>query len=350
MAEIGLLHPIVLTPSLKLIAGHRRLEAARKLGWKEIPAHIIDLGEIARGEFAENALRKDFTPSEAVAIAAALEKVERRKAKARQGTRSDLPRHSGKLPASSKGDTRDKVAATLGMSGRTYERARAVVEAARREPAKYADLKEQMDRTGRVNGVHRRLVIRRKAEEIAREPPPLPGGPFRVIVADPPWPYDTRAGDPTQRGACDYPPMPLEQIRALDIGALAHPDSILWLWTTNAHLPEAFEVLKAWGFTYKTMLTWVKGRMGCGDLLRGRTEHCLLAVRGKPTVTLTNETTVILAQARQHSRKPEEFYRLVESLCPGSKTELFARQERPAWQAHGDQTALFNGRSKVEGN
>jgi DNA adenine methylase len=341
MDAIGLLHPIVVTPASELIAGRRRLEAARRLGWPEIPVRVIDLAEIVRGEFAENAHRKDFTPSEAVAIGLALEALEREQARERQGTRTDLPGPSGKFPEGSRGQTRDKVASAVGMSGRTYERARAIVEAARQEPDKYADLQKHMDRTGKVNGVHRRLVSRRQAEQIAQEPPPPPAGTFRVLVADPPWPYDKRPGDPTQRGACDYPPMTLEDIRALPVGAIAHADSVLWLWTTNAHLPDAFDVLRAWGFTHKTLLTWVKDRMGCGDWLRGQTEHCLLAVRGQPTVTLTNETTVIHADAREHSRKPEDFYTLVESLCPGSKVELFARCRRPGWTAHGDQVGQF---------
>jgi N6-adenosine-specific RNA methylase IME4 len=346
IAELGLLHPVVINPDNELIAGHRRLEAVRRLGWAEVAVRVIDLAEIVRGEHAENAHRKDFTPSEAVAIGQALEALERQHAKERQ--LASLKR-GAKIPVvesyhdGDNGRSRDKVAREVGMSGRTYERAKAVVEAAERQPEKYASLQEHMDRTGKVNGVYRRLKVREKAEEIAREPPPLPAGPFRVIVTDPPWPYDKRRGDPSHRGTCDYPPMTLEEIRALPVGAIAHADSILWLWTTNAHLPEAFQVLKAWGFAYKTTLTWTKRRMGCGEWLRGKTEHCLLAVRGQPTVTLTNQSTVIQADTREHSRKPEEFYRLVESLCPGSKLELFARQQRPGWQAHGDQTGLFQG-------
>src|SRR5262249_57751182 len=96
------------------------------------------------------------------------------------------------------------------------------------------------------------------------------------------------------------------------VGALAHADRVLWLWATNAHLPVAFELVRAAGFTHKTVLTWVKDRMGVGDWLRGQTEHCLLAVRGRPVVTLTDQATVLQAPAREHSRKPEAFYRLVE--------------------------------------
>ena len=132
-----------------------------------------------------------------------------------------------------------------------------------------------MDRTGRVNGVYKMLKNAQKAEAIRLEPPPLPGnGPYRVIVADPPWMYDKRSADPSHRATPPYPAMSLADICALTVASIAHDDCILWLWTTNAFLPVAFDVLKAWGFEYKTTLTWVKQKMGIGDWLRGQTEHC----------------------------------------------------------------------------
>jgi hypothetical protein len=84
-------------------------------------------------------------------------------------------------------------------------------------------------------------------------------------------------------------------------------------------------------------------RKGTGEWLRGQTEHCLLAARGKPVFIHGSYTTVLRASRREHSRKPDEFYTLVEDTCPGSRLELFARQARAGWQAFGDQTALFSG-------
>ena len=133
----------------------------------------------------------------------------------------------------------------------------------------------------------------------------------------------------------DYPTMPVDEIRKLNVPALADQDCILWLWTTNSHMADALELVRHWGFRQKTILTWVKDRMGVGEWLRGQTEHCILAVRGRPVKTLTNQTTVLHAPRGRHSEKPEEFYRLVESLCPGSKLELFARKRRKGWVTHG---------------
>ena len=196
----------------------------------------------------------------------------------------------------------------------------------------------EMDRTRKVSGAHKKLAIRKAVEQIAAEPPPLPKGPFRVIVADPPWRYEKRPDDPSHRGSCPYPTMTVEEIAAMPIEGLATKDAVLWLWVTNAFLPVVWPIVEAWGFTYKTMLTWGKQKMGTGDWLRGKTEHCLMCVRGKPTINLTNQTTLLLAAALAHSAKPNEFYALVEVLCPGSKLELFQRAPRKNWIGHGNES------------
>jgi ParB-like chromosome segregation protein Spo0J len=122
IAAVGLMHPIVIEPNGTLIAGQRRLEACKLLGWTEIPVTVVALDNIVRGEFAENTARKDFTLSEAVAIKHALEPIERAEAKKRQGERTD--KHLGKLPTSSKGRAGDKAAKATGMARRTLEKPR----------------------------------------------------------------------------------------------------------------------------------------------------------------------------------------------------------------------------------
>jgi N6-adenosine-specific RNA methylase IME4 len=338
IGDIGLLHPIVITPDATLIAGARRLEACKRLGWTHIPVTVVGLDNIVRGEFAENNVRKDFTLSEAVAIKRALEPIERAAATERQGARTD--KHPEKFSTGSSGRALDNVAKVVGKHRTTIAKAEAIVEAAEAEPQKFGHLLTAMDRTGRVNGVYRRLKNAKQAAEIRKEPPPLPGnGPYRVIVADPPWPYEKRDEDPSRRGVRPYPTMSIKQICGIDVASLAHDDCILWLWTTNHHPREAFEVIDAWGFEQKTILTWAKDRMGYGDWLRGQSEHCLMAVRGKPTVTLTNQTTLLHAPVGEHSVKPVEFYELVESLCPAPRyADLFSRyQHNERWDCHGDE-------------
>jgi N6-adenosine-specific RNA methylase IME4 len=210
------------------------------------------------------------------------------------------------------------------------------------DPAKFGPLKDDMDRTGRVDGSYRRLKVMRQAATIRAEPPPLPNrGPYRVIVADPPWPCENRNEDPSHQGAMPYPSMSIAEICATDVASIAAPDCVLWLWTVNFHMRRAFTVLDAWGFQEKTILSWGKDRAGMGDWLRGQTEHCLMAVRGQPIVEIKNHSTLLLASIRAHSQKPDQFYALVESLCPAPRyAYLFARHfDRDNWDAHGDEVS-----------
>ena len=180
VGELGLLQPIVIRPDGRLIAGERRVHAAKLLGWTAIPVTVVDLDAVVEGEFAENAHRKDFLPSEIDAIRRTLESQEREAARQRMSDGAKGVETFHTLP----GKTRDKIGAFASVSGRTVEKIAAVVEAAKAEPEKYGKLLADMDRTGRVNGVHRRLKIGQQAERICAEPPPLPGnGPYRCIVS-----------------------------------------------------------------------------------------------------------------------------------------------------------------------
>lgn len=348
--KIGLLHPIVILADKTLVVGERRLAAFKKLKRSTIPANVAnnlqEMELLLAAECEENTCRKDFTPEEAVIIGERIEAIAREQArKAQEEGRKNgggdkrsgkaKEERSGKSFTKAKRDNSKRAsavaAAAVGMSHVTYEKAKEVVEEARKNPETAGVLLEEMNRTGKVSGAAKKLKVQKQAEAIASEPPPLPTGPFRVIVVDPPWKYDNRADDASHRASNPYPSMSIEEIKGMDIGSIAHADSVLWMWTTNSHIPESFAIVEAWGFTYKTILTWVKDRMGTGDWLRGKTEHCLLCVKGKPTIKLTNQTTAISGPMREHSRKPEEFYELVEELCPGAKMGDSAQKE---WALH----------------
>jgi N6-adenosine-specific RNA methylase IME4/ParB-like chromosome segregation protein Spo0J len=348
--RIGLLHPIVVTPDNKLVVGRRRLEAYKLLQRAEIPVNIAtnlnDLTLLLEAERDENTARKAYTPEEAVHLGLRIEEVAKTLTKEAQRAggkeqggdkRSAHAKNNqggGNSPKPKRDDskrTTGQAALAVGLDRRTYEKAKVVVATGDRQ------LIAEMNRTGKVDGAYRKHVVQQKAAAIAAEPPPLPEGPFRVIVCDPPWPYDTRIDDLSHRGSLPYPSMSLAEITALRVAERAHQDCILWLWTTNAFLREAFDIAEAWGFTYKTTLTWAKNKMGLGDWLRGKTEHCLLCVRGQPVRQLTNQTTLLTADAGKHSAKPAAFYEMVEALCPGSKLEMFQRRARAGWTGHGDE-------------
>jgi N6-adenosine-specific RNA methylase IME4 len=335
--QLGLLHPIVVTPDGELIAGERRLEAFRLLGRSEIPAHVLDLENIVSGQQAENIDRKDFTPEERVSIG---EKIEMLLGN-RRGERTDLDGQPPQNFVEVKGqETRSIAARKAGFKNpETYRQAKVVRDAARDEPERFGKALDDMNRTGRVHGPFKRVKIAKQSAEIRREPPPLPGGgPYRVIVVDPPWPYDKRDEDPSHRAVHPYPTMSIAQIASLRVADVAHENCILWLWTTNFHMQEAFGIAETWGFQHKTILTWFKDKFGFGAWLRCQTEHAIFATCGRPTVQLTNESTALFAQVRAHSEKPDEFYALVERLCPAPRyCELFSRRGRPNWDGHGDE-------------
>jgi len=155
---------------------------------------------------------------------------------------------------------------------------------------------------------------------------------YKTIMADPPW-------DVQQKGALGairhYDLMKLDQIKAMPIKDLAAEDSHCWLWVTNATLRAGFDVLEAWGFTPRSVFTWIKPRMGLGVYLRNATEHVLLGTRGKAPVLFKAQPNWLFAPLQDHSHKPEEQYAIIERVSPGPYLELFARRTQPKWNAWG---------------
>jgi N6-adenosine-specific RNA methylase IME4 len=286
-----------------------------------------------RIEIEENSLRKDLTQSELAQLQERVLSLVRQQSKQEQknGPRCTSGKDFHEVKQEPERAT-EAVGRLFGESGKQVHKRLEVFKAAKVSPEQFGKLKEDMDRTGLVNGPFKRLKIMRQVAAIRAAPPSLPGrGPYRVIVADPPWPYEN---DKKQ-----YPQMSIEQICALGVRGIAHQDCLLWLWTTNHHMREAFTVLDAWGFKQKTILTWAKDKIGMGDWLRGQTEHCLMAVRGKPVVELTNQPTILFAKRRKNSQKPVEFYDFVEKLCPAPRyAYLFSRyRHNENWDCHGDE-------------
>jgi N6-adenosine-specific RNA methylase IME4 len=176
----------------------------------------------------------------------------------------------------------------------------------------------------------------------------LPAEHYGTILADPPWRFTNRSGKmaPEHRRLHRYRTMSLEEIVELPVARIAQPRSHLYLWVPNALLPEGLEVMKRWGFTYKTHLVWYKVRKdggpdgrGVGFYFRNVTEVCLFGVRGSLRTAPPGRRQVNLLASRKgpHSFKPEELYPLIEACSYGPYIELFARQARRGWTAWGDE-------------
>ena len=172
---------------------------------------------------------------------------------------------------------------------------------------------------------------------------------FSCILADPPWQFTNRTGKmaPEHKRLSRYGTMDLEAICALPVARVAAPTSHLYLWVPNALLPEGLRVMKAWGFTYKSNIVWHKLRRdggsdgrGVGFYFRNVTELVLFGVRGKNARTLQpgrTQVNYLGTRKREHSRKPDEFYGIVEACSPGPRLEMFARGARPGWTVWGNQ-------------
>lgn len=185
--------------------------------------------------------------------------------------------------------------------------------------------------------IDREIEIKEQKEGIEKGTLELPEGVFEVIVIDPPWKYhDDKVYDADGfRGTTNYPTLTLEEIGNIKLPSA--DNCVLWLWTTHRFMRYSFELLDKWGFEEKAILTWCKNKMGIGRWLRSKSEFCIMAVKGKPLIHLTNQTTVLNADIGKHSEKPQEFYDLVDKLCIGRKLDYFARKKRQGWDVYGDE-------------
>jgi N6-adenosine-specific RNA methylase IME4 len=179
---------------------------------------------------------------------------------------------------------------------------------------------------------------------------------YQVIYADPPWTFATYSHKGKGRNAeAYYDCMSLPDIKTMPVGDWAARDCVLLLWTTDPLLPTAFEVIAAWGFTYKTVgFYWAKLNKhaaasvytdrdfftGLGFWTRANPEICLLATRGHPKRRRADVKKLIVSPRREHSRKPDEAYERIEALCEGPYLELFARSARPGWDRWGAESDL----------
>jgi len=182
------------------------------------------------------------------------------------------------------------------------------------------------------------------------EPPPLPyiDGGFSTILADPPWRFANRTGKvaPEHRRLDRYSTLDLDSICEVDVASVAAKNAHLYLWVPNAMLPDGLRVMESWGFRYISNIIWAKRRIdggpdgrGVGFYFRNVTEIILFGVRGsmRTLPPARSQVNIIESRKREHSRKPDEQYELIESCSPGPFLELFARHPRQGWTAWGDE-------------
>lgn len=181
----------------------------------------------------------------------------------------------------------------------------------------------------------------------------LKGHSFSTVLADPPWQFQNRTGKmaPEHKRLSRYSTLTLQDIKDIPVASVVKDTAHLYLWVPNALLAEGLAVMSAWGFSYKTNIIWYKvrkdggpDRRGVGFYFRNVTEMILFGVRGKHARTLERgriQENIISSQKREHSRKPDEQYEIIEACSPGPFLELFARGNRPNWHCWGNQAEEY---------
>ncbi len=188
--------------------------------------------------------------------------------------------------------------------------------------------------------------IRKQLESIKERGVNQPDGLFDVIVIDPPWGYVRQAGHGSfdangRRCTNPYPEMTQDELKAIELPAA--DNCVLFLWTTHKFIWDAKELLDHWHFDYRCMLVWNKQKLGTGNLIRMQCEFCLVALKGKPIFKDVHNVRDLIEEARrEHSRKPDAFYQLVDELCAGRKLDYFSRQHREGWSTYGNDTDKFS--------
>jgi N6-adenosine-specific RNA methylase IME4 len=203
----------------------------------------------------------------------------------------------------------------------------------------YQEIKKDEKKAERIQ------LIEKQIEEIEQGNLPELNGLFDVVSVDPPWPYEGENKKVTsfdslgRRVANPYPEMNISEIKEINLPLMK--DAIVLLWTTHKFLPDSFEILKTWGLEYKATLVWNKEKIGMGAWFRMQCEFCLVGIKGKPYWNNTTFRDILIEPRREHSRKPDSFFKMIEEITLGRRLEYFSREKRSGWEVFGNDINKF---------
>lgn len=333
------LQQTIITYNGKILDGRNRYKACKELG---IEPNFEEYKGDKPLEFviSLNLKRRHLNEGQKAVISLDILPMFQEEAKKRQATHKEGDVYLTPLMEEAKGESAEQVGKILGV-GKSYiyeakkikESNPELLEVIRRGEKTLTEVKSDL----KIE--KRKAYIAEQREGIKNGTIEMPKGTYEVIVIDPPWMYgqvDNYSPDYYMgRVANPYPEMTIEEIKNLKIPS--SENCVLWLWTTHKYIFDCREILNSWGFRDVSILTWVKDRMGVGKWLRSQTEYCIMAIKGKPIINLTNQTTVLIAKNIRHSQKPKEFYEMVDNLCVGRKLDYFSRDKKNGWDNYGVQ-------------
>ena len=331
----GQLEPIWLHPDGRIIDGRNRHRACLDIGIMPQFRTWDGSGSLVSFVVSLNLHRRHLTSSQRAAVA--LDILPMLEDEARERMTSGVNQYSPVEiipPPSEQGKARDQAASIVGTNGRYVSDAKVIKE-------KSPDLFEQVKAGEMTIPQAKREIVKQERAEV----PPLPtAGKYRVIYADPPWKYgnDGIIGDTDHYGHVGrhYPSMTIDELCELPIRDLAENDAVLFLWVTSPLLEDAFSLIKAWGFKYKTSFVWDKVGHNFGHYNSVRHELLLVCTRGSCTPDNLHlyDSVQSIPKSDIHSEKPEQFREIIDSLYTlGNKIELFARVAIDGWEAWGNE-------------
>ena len=376
--QLGLINSITINSNNVLIAGNHRLEAFKLLGKDEIEVNVLDLNNLLAelAEIDENLIRNElhwtdsdkqiarrkviylelypetkngamnrykknvetdnlsFSKTTANITSQSERTVERAVKRGNEITEQeaevlktiDAPKSYGDILIKQTTETRAKVIDALKVESKPVE---IIIQ----------DIKKEEKKAVRIE------LIEQQIEDIEQGLLPELKGLFDVVSVDPPWPYEEQNKNVTsfdavgRRVANPYPEISIEQIKKIEMPLMN--DSVVLLWTTHKFLPAAFEILKEWNLEYKATLVWNKEKMGMGAWFRMQCEFCLVGIKGKPYWNNTTFRDILNEPRREHSRKPDSFFEMIEQITLGRRLEYFSREKRNGWEVFGNDINKF---------
>jgi len=347
----GLIYPLIINTEKVVLDGHQRLKICKEHSIEEIKTEERTFEDgLEEKEFVIscNLNRRHLNAPQKAELGLILLDIEKERAKRRREAtqlagkdgdgrhivKSSVTPTLGEPNEEEKGEAIEIAAKKAGIGAETLRKARKIKKAAEKDK-KIAE-KWEKAKKGKttVNAVFKDI---KQNEQRENEPIPIPEGKFNVIYADPPWRYE-HSVSLSREIENQYPTMPLEEICKVKIADVVADDSILFLWSTSPKLSEAMDIIERWGFNYRTCMVWIKDKIGMGYYARQRHELLLIATRGNisPPLPKNRPDSVIDAPRKQHSKKPEVVYEIIERMYPKAKyLELFARNKREKWAGWG---------------
>ena len=350
--EEGIREPII-TWNGFIIDGHNRFSIAQRfdLEYKTTSKHFASEESVKEWMILNQFGRRNLSNYQRSVLALELEEVFSKKAK------DNLKLSQGKGKQKSADlkvkpiETRNELSKVASVSHDTISKVKKIQEKAPQEVkaklatgevsinAAYKEIKKEEKKEERIQ------LINKQIQDIEAGELPQLEGLFDVVSVDPPWNYEGENKNKTsfdsvgRRVANPYPEMSTQEIKQIKLPLMK--DSIVFLWTTHKFLPDALEILKEWNLEYKGTLVWNKEKMGMGAWFRMQCEFCLVGIKGKPYWENTKYRDILNEPRREHSRKPDSFFTMVEEITLGRRLEYFSREKRQGWEVFGNDINKF---------